>query len=99
MLWLYLTALALLLGAEVNAEIEHAAARHGATTLASEPEPEPTPVAHRSPRDETESDQGNRHARAGRELLCHPTGRSLSVFGGAGGQGGAGERRSAVGRR
>ena len=35
MLWLYLTALAILLGAEVNAEIEQAAARHGATTLTS----------------------------------------------------------------
>lgn len=35
MLWLYLTALALLLGAEVDAEIEHAAARRGATTLTS----------------------------------------------------------------
>jgi membrane protein len=41
MLWLYLTAIAILLGAEVNAAIEHAAARHGATTLASRPEPEP----------------------------------------------------------
>ena len=35
MLWLYLTALALLLGAEVNAEIEHAAVRRGVTTLKS----------------------------------------------------------------
>jgi membrane protein len=32
MLWLYLTGIALLLGAEVNAEIEHAAARHGEPT-------------------------------------------------------------------
>ena len=33
MLWLHLTAVAILLGAEVNSEIEHAAARHGLTTL------------------------------------------------------------------
>jgi membrane protein len=32
MLWLYLTGIALLLGAEVNAEIEHAAARRGEPT-------------------------------------------------------------------
>jgi membrane protein len=32
MLWLYLTSVALLIGAEVNAEIEKAAAAHGATT-------------------------------------------------------------------
>jgi len=32
MLWLYLTGVVLLLGAEVNAEIEHAAARRGAAT-------------------------------------------------------------------
>jgi membrane protein len=32
MLWLYLTGLALLIGAEINAEIEHAAAEHGAVT-------------------------------------------------------------------
>lgn len=29
MLWFYITALALLVGAECNAEIEHAAAEHG----------------------------------------------------------------------
>jgi uncharacterized BrkB/YihY/UPF0761 family membrane protein len=29
MLWFYLTALAFLVGAEINAEIEHAAAEHG----------------------------------------------------------------------
>jgi membrane protein len=33
LLWLYLTSLALLVGAEVNSEIEHAAEQHGATTL------------------------------------------------------------------
>jgi hypothetical protein len=32
MLWLYLTGLALLIGAEINAEIEHAAAARGAVT-------------------------------------------------------------------
>jgi uncharacterized BrkB/YihY/UPF0761 family membrane protein len=29
MLWFYMTSLALLIGAEINAEIEHAAAEHG----------------------------------------------------------------------
>lgn len=38
MLWLYLTSVVLLLGAEVNAEIEKAARTHGATT-AEEPSP------------------------------------------------------------
>ena len=47
MLWLYLNALAILLGAEVNAEIEHAAARRGATTLKSEPSSEVAPPAGR----------------------------------------------------
>jgi membrane protein len=32
MLWLYLTGVVLLVGAEINAEIEHAAAKHGALT-------------------------------------------------------------------
>lgn len=45
MLWLYLTAVAILLGAEVNGEIEHAAARRGATTLTSGREPGSTPAA------------------------------------------------------
>ena len=39
MLWLYLTSVVLLLGAEVNAEIEKAAREHGATTAAEEPAP------------------------------------------------------------
>jgi membrane protein len=37
MLWLYLTGVVLLLGAEVNAEIEKAAREHGATTAVEEP--------------------------------------------------------------
>ena len=47
MLWLYLTGVALLLGAEVNAEIEQAAARRGEPTakLPGEVAPgEPAPV-------------------------------------------------------
>jgi uncharacterized BrkB/YihY/UPF0761 family membrane protein len=32
MLWLYLTGIVLLVGAEINAEIEHAAARRGEET-------------------------------------------------------------------
>lgn len=39
MLWLYLTSVVLLLGAEVNAEIEKAARERGATTAAEEPAP------------------------------------------------------------
>ena len=31
-LWLYLTGIVLLVGAEINAEVEHAAAEHGAAT-------------------------------------------------------------------
>lgn len=38
MLWLYLTGVVLLVGAEVNAEIEHAARQRGATTTEDEPE-------------------------------------------------------------
>lgn len=45
MLWLYLTAVAILLGAEVNAEIEHAAVRRGATTLTAKLDPEATTTA------------------------------------------------------
>jgi len=48
MLWLYLTGVALLLGAEVNAEIEHAAARRGEPTakLPGEVAPgQPAPTA------------------------------------------------------
>ena len=37
MLWLYLTSVVLLIGAEVDAEIEHAARQRGATTAADEP--------------------------------------------------------------
>jgi membrane protein len=37
MLWRYLTSVVLLLGAEVDAEIEQAARRRGATTAAEEP--------------------------------------------------------------
>jgi membrane protein len=40
MLWLYLTSVVLLVGAEVNAEIEHAARERGATTAAEEPKAE-----------------------------------------------------------
>ena len=39
MLWLYLTSLVLLVGAEVNAEIEKGAREHGATTAAEPPVP------------------------------------------------------------
>jgi membrane protein len=45
MLWLYLTGVVLLVGAEINAEIEHAAARHGALTAKA-------PGEHRAPADE-----------------------------------------------
>jgi membrane protein len=38
MLWLYLTSIVLLLGAEVDAEIEKAAREHGATTAADTPD-------------------------------------------------------------
>lgn len=41
MLWLYLSGMALLLGAEVNSEIEHAAARRGAPDAKVEGEQEP----------------------------------------------------------
>jgi uncharacterized BrkB/YihY/UPF0761 family membrane protein len=41
MLWFYLTSAVMLLGAEVNAEIERAASARGATTAADEP-----PAAH-----------------------------------------------------
>jgi membrane protein len=40
MLWLYLTSVVLLLGAEVDAEIEKAARARGATTAAEDAEPE-----------------------------------------------------------
>jgi membrane protein len=39
MLWLYLTGVALLVGAEINAEIEHAAAKRGAVTAKAPGEP------------------------------------------------------------
>jgi membrane protein len=39
MLWLYLTGVALLVGAEINAEIEHAAAERGAVTAKAAGEP------------------------------------------------------------
>jgi membrane protein len=45
MLWFYLTSVVLLLGAEVNAEIEHAAARRGAPTAKAPGEPEPAITA------------------------------------------------------
>jgi membrane protein len=41
MLWLYLTSVVLLLGAEVDAEIEKAAREHGATTAADTPDAVP----------------------------------------------------------
>ncbi len=41
MLWLYLAGLALLIGAEVNSEIEHAAAHRGAVTAKAEGERAP----------------------------------------------------------
>jgi membrane protein len=53
MLWLYLTGVALLLGAEVNAEIEHAAAHRGEPTakLPGEVAPgEPAPVVSKKDR-------------------------------------------------
>jgi membrane protein len=57
MLWLYLTGVALLLGAEVNAEIEHAAARRGEPTakLPGELAPgESVPVSARKERPATD---------------------------------------------
>jgi membrane protein len=47
MLWLYLTGLALLIGAEINAEIEHAAAERGAVT-AKAPGEHTAPVDRRA---------------------------------------------------
>jgi hypothetical protein len=51
LLWLYLTGLVLLVGAKVNAEIEHAAAEHGAATAKARGEKAPgvdgRPLEHR----------------------------------------------------
>jgi hypothetical protein len=49
MLWLYLTGVVLLVGAEINAEIEHAAARRGALTAKA-------PGEQRAPADEEPED-------------------------------------------
>jgi virulence factor BrkB len=51
MLWLYLTGVALLVGAEINAEIEHAAAARGVVTAKA-------PGEHRPPVDRRASDLG-----------------------------------------
>ena len=55
MLWLYLTGLALLIGAEINAEIEHAAAERGAVT-AKAPGEQAAPVDKVAPGAEEEDD-------------------------------------------
>jgi membrane protein len=49
LLWLYLSGLVLLLGAEVNAEIEHAAAARGATTAKAKGEKAPSGAGERVP--------------------------------------------------
>jgi membrane protein len=49
MLWLYLSGMALLLGAEVNSEIEHAAARRGAPDAKEAGEQEPGEAGARAP--------------------------------------------------
>lgn len=55
MLWLYLTGLALLIGAEINAEIEHAAAERGAVT-AKAPGEQAAPVDKVAPGAEEDDD-------------------------------------------
>jgi membrane protein len=66
MLWLYLTGVALLVGAEINAEIEHAAAARGEVTAKARGE-------HRPPVDRRVSDLGPLHdddvAVAGRAVV------------------------------
>jgi membrane protein len=49
MLWFYLTSIVILLGAEVNAEIERAAAGRGAPTAGAPGEPEPGAAAPAAP--------------------------------------------------
>jgi membrane protein len=61
MLWFYLTSIVLLLGAEVNAEIEHAAARRGAPTAKAPGEVAPgiaatPPAATSRPNDRMDDD-------------------------------------------
>jgi len=77
MLWLYLSGLVLLLGAEVNAEIEHAAAERGAVTAKARgeeapgrPAPEPQPKSPEAARADlaaqarAEAARARAHARA-----------------------------------
>ena len=68
-LWLYLTGVVLLLGAEINAEIEHAAAEHGAVTAKAEGEKgapvdgaAPAPISLAIPRPKAAQRSGWRRA-------------------------------------